>query len=96
MELRATPFETNEEIALARKIIEFVGAIQVTIETLRPHMLSTYLYELSGVFSTFISADKVIIDDPGKKARRLILCQRTLLALKAGLSLLGINTLERM
>ena len=96
LELKATVFETNEEIALARKIIEFVGAIQVTIETLRPHMLSTYLYELSGVFSTFISADKVIVDDPGKKARRLILCQRTLLALKAGLSLLGIKTLERM
>lgn len=93
---KASAFETDEEIALARKILEFVGAIQATIETLHPHMLSNYLYELSGAFSTFYNANKVIVDDPGQKARRLILCQRALLALKVGLSLLGIKTLERM
>ena len=83
-------------MTLARKILEFVGALQVTIETLRPHMLSTYLYELSGAFSGFYNANKVIVEDPGQKARRIILCQRTLLALEAGLSLLGIKTLKRM
>ncbi len=96
LESKATVFETDEEIALARKIVEFVGELQVTIETLRPHMLCNYLYDLSGAFSSFYNADKVIVDDPGQKARRLILCQRTLLVLKAGLSLLGIETLERM
>ena len=92
----ATPFETDEELALARKIVEFVGALQSTVENLRPHMLCTYLYELSGAFSGFYNANKVIVDDPGEKARRVILCQRTLLVLQAGLSLLGIKTLDRM
>ncbi len=93
---RASVFETEEEVALARKIMEFVGALQTTIETLRPHMLCNYLHELAGAFSGFYSANKVIVEDDGEKARRLILCERTLLALKVGLSLLGIETLERM
>lgn len=96
LETQATPFETAEELALARKIVEFVGALQVTTDTLRPHFLCTYLYELSGAFSGFYNANKVIVDDPGEKARRIILCQRALLALESGLSLLGIQTLDRM
>ena len=96
LEKRASTLETDEEIALARKIVEFVGALQTTIETLRPHMLCLYLHELAGTFSAFYSANKVIVEEEGVQARRLILCSRTLLALKIGLSLLGIKTLERM
>ena len=96
LEKRASTLETDEEIALARKIVEFVGALQTTIETLRPHMLCLYLHELAGSFGTFYSANKVIVEEEGVQARRLILCSRTLLALKIGLSLLGIKTLERM
>ncbi len=96
LEERASVFETDEERALARKIVEFVGAVQTTIDTLRPHMLCNYLHELAGSFSAFYSANKVIVEDDGAKARRLVLCRRTLLALKTGLSLLGIRTLERM
>ena len=95
-EAAATPFETDEEMALARKIMEIVGVLQSTIETLRPHLLCTYLFELAGAFSAFYNANKVIVDDAGIKARRLILCQRSLLVLKIGLSLLGIRTLDRM
>lgn len=92
----ATPFESEEEMALARKIVEIVGVLQSTIETLRPHILCTYLFELAGAFSAFYNANKVIVDDVGTKTRRLILCHRSLLALKIGLSLLGIKTLDRM
>ena len=95
-EAAATPFETDEEMALGRKIMEIVGVLQSTIETLRPHLLCTYLFELSGAFSAFYNANKVIVDDAGTKTRRLILCQRSLLVLKIGLSLLGIRTLDRM
>ena len=52
-EAAATPFETDEEMALARKIMEIVGVLQSTIETLRPHLLCTYLFELAGAFSDF-------------------------------------------
>ena len=34
------------------------------METLRPHFLCLYLYELAGEFSTFYNADKVIVAEP--------------------------------
>ena len=95
-EAAATPCETDEEMALARKIMEIVGVLQSTIETLRPHILCNYLFELAGAFSAFYNANKVIVDEAGIKTRRLILCRRSLLVLKIGLSLLGLRTLDRM
>ena len=62
----------------------------------RSHFLCLYLYELAGEFSAFYNADKVAVDDPSVRARRLLLCARTLLILETGLHLLGLRTLERM
>jgi arginyl-tRNA synthetase len=36
------------------------------------------------------------VDDVGIRARRLLLCHRTLIILETGLHLLGLRTLERM
>ncbi|HRE83915.1 MAG TPA: arginine--tRNA ligase [Opitutaceae bacterium] len=88
--------ETETEMALARKLVGFASALELTTAQLRPHFLCTYLYELAGAFSAFYTVDKVIVDDPAVKARRLLLCARTLLILEAGLKLLGLRTLQRM
>jgi arginyl-tRNA synthetase len=88
---------TPQEIGLARKLVKFSDAVQLATNTLRPHFLGLHLYELAGEFSTFYAADKVIVDDPAVRARRLLLCHRTLVELEAGLHLLGLRTdLERM
>ena len=92
----ASAFETETEIALARKLVGFVNAMHQTLNDFRPHVLCTYLYELAGHFSSFYNADKVRVEDPGIRARRLILCSRTLLILETGCELLGMETLERM
>ena len=92
----ASQIETEAEIALARKLMGFVTALELTLNDLRPHFLCTYLYELAGAYSTFYNADKVMVDDAAIKARRLILCARTRTVLKTGLELLGITPLERM
>jgi arginyl-tRNA synthetase len=95
-EAAASPLETAAEFALARKLVKFADAIRIATDTLRPHFLSLYLYELAGGFSAFYSADKVAVDDPAVRARRLLLCARTLLVLETGLNLLGLRTLTRM
>jgi len=92
----ADAFQTPGEIALARRLVKFADALRLALESLRPHFLCLYLYELAGEFSTFYNADKVIVADPVARARRLLLCSRTLLVLETGISLLGIRTLERM
>jgi len=95
-EAAASPLETPAEFALARKLVKFADAIRIATDTLRPHFLSLYLYELAGEFSAFYNADKVAVDDPAVRARRLLLCARTLLVLETGLTLLGLRTLTRM
>ena len=95
-EAAATAPETPAEIALARKLTKFPDAIRIATETLRPHYLGLYLYELAGDYSSFNNADKVLVDDPALRARRLLLCARTLLQLETGLQLLGLRTLTRM
>ena len=92
----AGPPETPGEIALARKLVMFADAARLATDTLRPHFLCLYLYELAGEFSAFYAADKVLVDDPAIRARRLLLCARTVLLLETGLGLLGLSTLSRM
>ena len=92
----ASPLETETEHALARKLMGFVNALELTLNDLRPHFLCTYLYELASAYSSFNNADRVLVDEPDIRARRLLLCARTRTVLKTGLELLGIQTLEQM
>lgn len=92
----ATPPQSDEETALARKLMAFPTALEATIGDLRPHLLCTYLFELAGDFSSFYNANKVIVDEPDVRARRLLLCHRTLVIMETGLQLLGLNTLQQM
>jgi arginyl-tRNA synthetase len=96
LEKTATPPETPNEISLARKLVHFPDALALATNTLRPHFLGLYLYELAGEFSAFYAAEKVNVDDPAIRARRVLLCARTVLVLETGLHLLGLRTLQRM
>jgi arginyl-tRNA synthetase len=92
----AAPLTTPGEIALARKLLRFPDAIRGASDTLRPHLLALYLYELAGEFSSFYTTDKVLVDDPAIRTRRMDLCRKTALILETGLKLLGLRTLDRM
>ncbi len=92
----ASPFSTPAELALGRKLVKFADALELAATQLAPHFICLYLYELAGEFSGFYAADKVLVDDPAVRARRLLLCARTLATLETGLGLLGLRTLTRM
>jgi len=56
-----------------------------------------YLFELAGTFSSFYEACPILVgDDEAVKQSRLKLAALTAKTVKQGLSLLGIQTLERM
>ena len=86
----------EDELILAKKLIQFPTAFNQSLKDLRPHFLCTYLYELSGVFNAFYSKNKVIHEKIDIQKKRLMLCRRTKLILKIGLDLIGIKTVERM
>ena len=93
---QASPLESVEERLLARKLLAFPSTIDLVLSDLRPHVLCNYLYELAGAFSTFYNANKVLVEEENVRQRRLLLCSRTLVIMKTGLHLLGLETLERM
>ncbi len=89
--------EAAEE-ALAQKLVRFNDAVEGVASKGMPHMMCTYLYELSGLFMSFYEACPINKEgvDPALKASRLTLCTATSRVIKQGLALLGINVLERM
>ncbi len=93
---KLSELETKHERLLVRKLIQFSFALEQSLSDLRPHFLCTYLFELSGIFNTYYSNDKIIHENAETQLRRLTLCHRTQLILKLGLKLLGINTIEKM
>lgn len=87
---------TVSEAVLIRHLMKFSNVIKIAIEELKPHYICTYLFELAVTFSSFYTADKIIVEDSRVRDLRLRLCACTLDVLETGLNLLGIDTLERM
>jgi arginyl-tRNA synthetase len=84
------------ERALLTKLYDFGAAVEAVAATTRPHVLSDYLYDLAGAFSTFYTEHQVLKSEPAVRASRLKLCELTARALKDGLAVLGIDVLDRM
>jgi len=93
----AVSLSEEKEIDLANKLIQFNEIINQVAKQGMPHFLCSYLFELAGLFSSFYEACPILIaETEAQKQSRLKLAGLTAKTLKQGLSLLGINTLERM
>ncbi len=95
----AGPFRLGmaEEKTLALAILRYPGVVDTVAESLEPHRLCQYLYDLAGSFSAFFQQCPVIqAPDDETRWARLRLCGLTDRVLSDGLSLLGIEPLERM
>ncbi len=89
---------TEQEEDLANKLLSFADAVNSVAAKAMPHLLCTYLYELSGTFMRFYESCPVLkagVDEQTCRSR-LALCALTSKVLKQGLGLLGINVMEKM
>jgi len=84
------------EKSLALALLRYPGAVRAVGESLEPHRLCQYLYELAGAFSTFYDACRVIDAPDEIRLSRLRLCDLTGRVLADGLHTLGIPTVDRM
>jgi len=90
-------FTEEKEKDLASKLMQFNEIINQVGKQGMPHFLCAYLFELAGLFSSFYEACPILIaENENQKQSRLKLAGLTAKTLQQGLSLLGINTLERM
>jgi arginyl-tRNA synthetase len=87
----------DKEKALIAKLLQFEEAVHAVAREGQPHLMCSYLFELAGQFSSFYEACPILkCEDDVIKQSRLKLAALTAKTIKQGLSLLGINTLERM
>jgi arginyl-tRNA synthetase len=84
------------EKALALALLRYPGVVRSVGDSLEPHRLCQYLFELAGAFSIFYDACPVLQADDSLRLSRLRLCDLTARVLHDSLTLLGIPTLERM
>ncbi|WP_258081308.1 arginine--tRNA ligase [Nocardia nova] len=84
------------ERALALELDAYSSTVREVAETLEPHRLCGYLYELARDFTTFYDNCPVLSADEPVRRNRLALCRLTAATLAHGLGLLGIAAPERM
>ncbi len=86
-----------EERALALEILRFPEALEAVVADYRPNLLTNYLFTLAESYSRFFEHCPVLkAPEESVRDTRLLLCDLTARVLKQGLSLLGINVVERM
>ena len=85
------------ERGLSLKLLQFPAAVGTAADSLEPHRLCTYLYELASLFHQFYEQCPVLAaSDSRTRLSRLKLCQLVAATLKRGLQLLGIEVVEQM
>ena len=84
-------------LPIALTLLRYPQAVEGVAQSLEPHRLCGYIYDLAGAFSSFFESCPVLTapDDATRNAR-LRLCDLTARVLADGLKTLGIPTVERM
>jgi arginyl-tRNA synthetase len=84
------------ERALAVQLLRFAEVLEDVEADYRPNLLTTWLFDTAGAYSTFYDALPVLKAEGAERVSRLALCDLTGRSLRKGLELLGIQVPERM
>ncbi|HZU34763.1 MAG TPA: arginine--tRNA ligase [Gemmataceae bacterium] len=86
-----------QERALAVQLLRLPEALQTAAQEYRPNLITAYLWDLARTYSGFFENCPVLkAPTPALRESRLLLCDLTARTIQIGLSLLGIQTIERM
>ena len=83
-------------ISLIKAIYSFEEIVKQAADKNEPYIISRYLIDISHLFSTFYTENKIINDDEDLQNARLYLTYCVNIILKTGANLLGIKMPERM
>lgn len=88
---------TEIERDLAVTLLKFPTAVIKSYETNKPNLIADYLFDLAKKYNNFYNNEKILsLADKDTISRRVVLSNKVAYILKKGLSLLGINTVDRM
>lgn len=88
--------DTELELEIILKLDRFPEVIQKVAKEYYPNELASYLYDLAKSINHFYQSTPVLKAERGVKEARLALINTVANTLKTGLSLLGIEVIERM
>jgi arginyl-tRNA synthetase len=87
----------DAERDLVLQLLTLPYVVDSIVDTLQPHRLTTYLFDLAQLFTAFYEHCPVLrAPDEATRASRLVLCDLTARTLSTGLGLLGIEAPDRM
>lgn len=84
----------HTELALGLHLVQFHECLQSIADDLLPHRLCEYLFELADKYNAFFRDCRVIGSE--QQNERLQLCELAENVLQQGMTLLGLQTVERM
>lgn len=89
---------SEQEKALAIKLLQFSEVLDQVAREALPHLLCTYLYDLASLYMSFYEACPILKEgvEPAVRDSRLRLCHLVARTLEQGLGLLGIEVMDRM
>ena len=93
---------SSEEIKVLRKISEWPKCIEISINKLEPHRVTTYLYELSSEFHSYWNLGKndntkrFIDQNNNVTNEKLFFLKAVMCVVKSGMKILGVSTPEKM
>ncbi len=91
-----TELKDPAEQRLALLLTGFGATVDQVAETLQPHRLCTYLYDVASALSVFYEQCPVLSSEGATRASRIALCTATRKVLQDGLGLLGIEAPDAM
>ncbi|TDO59704.1 arginyl-tRNA synthetase [Kribbella sp. VKM Ac-2571] len=91
-----TELKAPAEQRLALLLTGFGATVEQVAETLQPHRLCTYLYDVASALSVFYEQCPVLSSEGATRASRIALCTATRKVLQDGLGLLGIEAPDAM
>jgi arginyl-tRNA synthetase len=95
-EIDCSLLQEPAEFALLEKIAELPGEIKYAAESLEPHRLAHYAYELANLFHGFYTNCHVLNAEPGLREGRLVLVNACRITLRNTLKIIGVSAPERM
>nr|WP_305119184.1 arginine--tRNA ligase [Tahibacter harae] len=87
-----TVFDQDLMVALAR----FPEVVELAATNLEPHVIATYLTELSAIFHTWYDNNHILVDDADLRDARYALAQAVRTVVANGLDLLGVSAPQSM
>ncbi len=89
---------SEEELALARRLLDLPEVVRTSVEELEPHRIPFYLLEVAGDFHRYYNkpSNRIIGQDQELSRARLFLAGVIKSAIASGLRLLGVSAPERM